>query len=114
MGKKKTAVEVYLSMVFKWGLIILVSAAMCATVTFNLEKMLGLYPDVPWVATILFAVMDILFFVTAIYIVKTSFDEDGSIREGRLKIGKLFSLCLIIIQWNFILYMIPSRTFWGF
>lgn len=114
MGKKKTAVEVYLSTVFKWGLIILVSAAMCATVTFNLEKMLGLYPDVPWVATILFAVMDILFFVTAIYIVKTSFDEDGSIREGRLKIGKLFSLCLIIIQWNFILYMIPSRTFWGF
>lgn len=114
MGKKKTAVEVYLSTAFKWGLIILVSAAMCATVTFNLEKMLGLYPDVPWVATILFAVMDILFFVTAIYIVKTSFDEDGSIREGRLKIGKLFSLCLIIIQWNFILYMIPSRTFWGF
>lgn len=114
MGKKKTAVEVYLSTVFKWGLIILVSAAMCATVTFNLEKMLGLYPDVPWVATILFAVMDILFFVTAIYIVKTSFDEDGSIKEGRLKIGKLFSLCLIIIQWNFILYMIPSRTFWGF
>ena len=37
--KKKTAVEVYLSTVFKWGLIMLVSAAMCATITFNVEKL---------------------------------------------------------------------------
>ena len=87
MEKKKTAVEVYLSTVFKWGLIILVSACMCATATFNTEKLLGFYPDVPWAATILFATMDILFFISAIFIVKTSFDEDGYIKEGRLKIG---------------------------
>lgn len=35
MGKKRTAVEVYLSTVFKWGLIILVCSAMCATIMFN-------------------------------------------------------------------------------
>ncbi len=40
MNRKKTAVEVYLSTVFKWGLIILVSACMCATVMFNTEKCL--------------------------------------------------------------------------
>ena len=114
MEKKKTAVEVYLSTVFKWGLIILVSACMCATATFNTEKLLGFYPDVPWAATILFAMMDILFFISAMFIVKTSFDEDGYIKEGRLKIGKCFSACVLIIQWNYILYMIPSRTFWGF
>ena len=114
MGKKKTAVEVYLSAVFKWGLIILVSACMCATVMFNTEKLLGLYPDVPWLALILFAVMDISFFIIAIFIVRTSFDKDGYLKEGRLKIGKLFSAVVLIIQWNYILYMIPSRTFWGF
>ena len=48
MDKKKTAVEVYLSTVYKWGLIILVSACMCATITFNTEKIFGLYPEVPW------------------------------------------------------------------
>lgn len=37
MSKKKTSVEVYLSTVFKWGLIILVCACMCATVMFNTE-----------------------------------------------------------------------------
>ena len=112
--KKKTAVEVYLSTVFKWGLIILVCACMCATVMFNIEKILGLYPDVPWIALVLFAIMDITFFVTAVFIVKTSFDETGYLKEGRLKLGKLFSACVLIIQWNYILYMIPSRTFWGF
>lgn len=38
MNKKKTAFEVYLSTVFKWGIIILVCACMCATVMFNTEK----------------------------------------------------------------------------
>ena len=114
MGKKRTAVEVYLSTVFKWGLIILVCSAMCATIMFNTEKLLGFYPDVPWLATILLGIMDITFFVIAIVIVKTSFDAEGYLKEGRLKVAKLFSACVVVIQWNYRLYIIPSRTFWGF
>lgn len=114
MNKKKTAVEVYISTVFKWGLFIFVCACMCATVMFNLEKMLGLYPNVPWIATIMLGVMDICFFVTAIMIIKTSFDEEGFLKEGRLRIGKLFSAIVLVVQWNYLLYMLPTRTFWGF
>ena len=114
MGKKKTAVEVYLSTVFKWGLIILVSACMCATVMFNTEKIFGLYPDVPWIALILFALMDVTLFIVAMFIVKTSFDENGDLKDGRLKVAKIFSTVVLIVQWNYLLYMIPSRTFWGF
>ncbi len=113
-SKKKTAVEVYLSTVFKWGLIILVSACMCATVMFNTEKLFGLYPDVPWLATIMLGIMDISFFVTAIFIIKTSFNGDGSLKDGRLRLGKIFSSIVLIIQWNYLLYMLPTRTFWGF
>lgn len=111
---EKTAYDVYLAAVFKWGLIILVSACMCATVMFNTEKLFGMYPDVPWLGTIGLALMDISFFVCAMFIVKTSFQEDGYLKEGRLKIGKLFSACALVIQWNYLLYLIPSRTFWGF
>ena len=114
MHKKKTAVEVYLSTVFKWGLIILVSACMCATVTFNTEKIFGLYPTVPWIATIGLGIMDLIFFAIAILIVKTSFDETGFLKEGRLKVGKIFSVVVLVIQWNYLLYMLPTRTFWGF
>lgn len=114
MNKKKTAVEVYLSTVFKWGLIILVSACMCATVMFNTEKIFGLYPTVPWLATIGLGIMDSVFFVSAIFIIKTSFDQDGYLKEGRLRTGKIFSTMILIIQWNYLLYMLPTRTFWGF
>lgn len=114
MNRKKTAVEVYLSTVFKWGLIILVSACMCATVMFNTEKMFGLYPTVPWLATIGLGIMDITFFVIAILIIKSSFDQDGYLKEGRLRIGKIFSAVVLVIQWNYLLYMLPTRTFWGF
>lgn len=111
---KKSAVEVYLSTVFKWGIIIIVSAAMCATVMFNVEKIFGCYPDTPWIATIILAIMDIIFYAVAIFIVKTSYDENGYLKDGRLNVGKLFSLLIVIIQWNYLLYMVPSRTFWGF
>lgn len=114
MNKKKTSVEVYLSTVFKWGLIILVCACMCATVMFNTEKIFGLYPAVPWLATIGLGVMDTIFFAIAIIIIRTSFDEEGYLVEGRLKIGKIFSAVVLVIQWNYLLYMLPSRTFWGF
>lgn len=114
MNRKKTAVEVYLSTVFKWGLIILVSACMCATVMFNTEKMFGLYPAVPWLATISLGIMDVTFFVIAIFIIKSSFDKDGYLKEGKLKIGKIFSAVALVLQWNYLLYMLPSRTFWGF
>ncbi len=114
MNRRQTAVEVYLSTVFKWGLIILVSAAMCATVMFNMEKLFGLYPTVPWLATIGLGIMDVSFFAIAMYIVKTSFDQEGCLKQGRLRIGKLFSVIVVIVQWNYLIYMVPSRTFWGF
>ncbi|MBO5373058.1 MAG: hypothetical protein J6A75_10145 [Lachnospiraceae bacterium] len=114
MNKKKTAVEVYLSTVFKWGLIILVCACMCATVMFNTEKLFGLYPTVPWLATIGLGIMDTIFFVSAICIVKTSFDKEGYLIDGRLKVGKIFSVVVLVVQWNYLLYMLPTRTFWGF
>lgn len=114
MNKKRTSVEVYLSTVFKWGLFILVCACMCATVMFNTEKIFGLYPEVPWLATIGLGIMDVVFFATAICIIKSSFDEDGYLKEGRLQIGKIFSVVVLVVQWNYLLYMLPSRTFWGF
>ena len=102
MNKKKTAVEVYLSTVFKWGLIILVCACMCATAMINTEKLFGLYPMVPWPAAIGFGIMDVMFFAVAVFIVKTSFDEDGYLKEGRLRIGKIFSVVVLVVQWNYL------------
>lgn len=112
--KKKTAVEEYMSSVFKWGIIILVCACMCATATFLTEKLLGLYPDVSWLPILLFASMDVCFLLFGITLVRKSYDENGDLIDGRLQFGKRFATVVLIVQWNYILYMIPSRTFWGF
>ncbi len=111
--KKKTAFEVYLSVVYRWGIIIMVCACMCATITFITMKGLGLYPETSWAAICLFALMDTVFLISGFRLVRTSF-EDGYLKEGRLKTGKIFSAAVIVIQWNCILYLVPSRTFWGF
>ncbi len=110
---KKSSLEVYLSVVFKWGITILVSACMAAALTFTAMKLIGLYPTMPWAALLVFDLMDVCFFVTAMQLIKTSF-EDGYLKEGRLRKGKIFATVILLMQWNYILYMTPSRTFWGF
>ena len=114
MGKKKTAFEVYLSAVFKWGIITLVFSCMFATGMFVVEKLFGFYKMIPWLAVGVFAIMDICFLVAGLYLVKTSFDEEGYLKDGRLIFGKIFCSAVLVLQWNYILYMTPSRTFWGF
>ena len=111
---RKSAFEVYLSAVYKWGIIALVSACMVATAMFVVEKTLGFYQVIPWLAVIIFGLMDACFFVTGMLILRSSFDEDGYLKDGKLQIGKLFCSVVLIIQWNYIIYMVPTRTFWGF
>lgn len=111
--KKKTAFEVYLSVVYKWGIITLVCACMCAATLYTFLKVIGLFPTISWGTMIIFDIMDVCFLVTGFILVKTSL-ENGELKEGKLIIGKIFAFLVLMIQWNYILYMVPSKTFWGF
>lgn len=110
---KRSAYDVYLSVVYKWGILLLVCACMCAAAAYTLLKAVGLFPMVPWAALIIFDIMDIGFLLSGIMIIRTSL-QDGYLKEGRLESGKIFSTIILVVQWNYILYMNPSRTFWGF
>lgn len=112
MKKEYTLYEMYLASVYKWGMIVLICACLCADVVYTTMKVAGLYPTVPWVALALFDMMDIIFAVTSFFLVRKSI-ENGVVDEKKLKEGKIFAFFVLVIQWNFILYMIPSKTFWG-
>ncbi|SFI35252.1 Methyl-accepting chemotaxis protein (MCP) signalling domain-containing protein [Pseudobutyrivibrio sp. OR37] len=114
MSSKKSAFEVYLSAVFKWGIIALTGACMFATCMFITEKLLGFYKDMQWIAVICFALMDVCFLICGMLILKTSFDEEGYLIDGKLQLGKIFCSGVLIIQWTYIVYMCPTRNFWGF
>ena len=114
MGNKKSAFEVYLSAVFKWGIIALTGACMFATCMFITEKLIGFYKDMSWVAVICFAIMDICFLFIGMFILKMSFDEDGYLIDGKLQLGKVYCSLVLIIQWTYIVFMCPTRNFWGF
>ena len=114
MGNKKSAFEVYLSAVFKWGIIALTGACMFATCMFITEKLIGFYKDMSWIAVICFAIMDICFLFIGMFILKMSFDEDGYLIDGKLQLGKVYCSLVLIIQWTYIVFMCPTRNFWGF
>lgn len=114
MGNKKSAFEVYLSAVFKWGIIALTGACMFATCMFISEKLIGFYKDMSWIAVICFAIMDICFLFIGMFILKMSFDEDGYLIDGKLQLGKVYCSLVLIIQWTYIVFMCPTRNFWGF
>ena len=113
MGKKRTAFEAYLSAVYKWGILILVCACMCAATVYTLLKAIGLFPTISWITLGIFDVMDVCFLIIGIVLVRTSM-ENGYLKEGKLTVGKAFAFAVVLIQWNYILYMVPSKTFWGF
>lgn len=113
MKRQHTLYEIYLASVYKWGMIVLICACICADVVYTVMKWTGLYPTVSWMALMLFDVMDFTFAVTSFFLLKKSI-KNGVMDEKKLKEGKIFAFFVLLIQWNFILYMIPSRTFWGF
>lgn len=114
MDKKNlSAFDTYLTAVFRWGNLLLVSAAMCASILYGIFKIMGLL-EISTVAIVVFIIQDIIYFCFCVWMVRTSIDENGYLKDGRLKMGKLFTSFVVIVQWNYILYMVRSRTFFGF
>lgn len=112
MKKEYSIYEMYLASIYKWGMIVLICACLCADLVYTTLKIAGLYPTVSWKWLICFDIMDAAFAVAAFFIVKSSL-KDGYVPAKKQKAGKIFAFFVLLIQWNFILYMIPSRNFWG-
>lgn len=113
MNSRKSVYEIYISGIYRWGLLTLVCAALSASVFYTAMKLSGLYPQVSWSHLLVFDLMDLTFFFTALFLIKRSI-HNGAMKREQLWIGKTFTFFLLVIQWNYILYMIPSGTFWGF
>lgn len=109
----KSALDEYINKVYVLILLLVPGACQCAGLLYTIEKILGLFPTVSWVALIVFDITCLFYMAMGIYFVKTGF-ADGLVLPAKLKAAKIFLVVIMFTQYNFILYMIPSTEFWGY
>ncbi len=114
--KKKvnlSALDEYINKVYVLILLMVPGACLCAGVMYTFIKVMGWMPAVSWTALVIFDLTCLLYLGIGILLIKTGF-EDGLVKASSLKVGKLFLLIIMLIQWNFIQFMVPAKDFWGF
>lgn len=111
--KYKTALEEYINRVYILVTLMIPGATLCAGILYTFEKCMGWLSGVSWVILIIFDVTCLLYLLTGIYLVRSGF-ENGIVKKSKLRAAKVFLLLVCLIQFNFILYMIPATDFWGF
>lgn len=114
MGKKRlTALDEYINRVYVLVLLLIPGAAGCAGLLYTFERIFGLLPGVSWPLLIVFDLSCAMYLGIGIFFVRTGF-EQGMVRAAKLKAGKIFLVMVCVVQFNFILYMVPATDFWGF
>ncbi len=117
MGENKkrslTALDEYINKVYVLVLLLIPGACQCAGIMYTFMKIMGWLPPVSWTALLIFDMTCLIYLGIGIYFVRTGF-EDGVVKASSLKGGKIFVAVIMLIQWNFIQYMVPATDFWGF
>ncbi|MBO5337226.1 MAG: hypothetical protein J6A94_08895 [Lachnospiraceae bacterium] len=108
-----SALDEYINKVYFLVLLLVPGACQCAGLLYTTEKILGLLPSVTWTSLIIFDITCLIYLSIGIYFVRTRL-QNGLVAPDKLKAGKIFLVVIMLIQFNFILYMIPATDFWGF
>lgn len=114
---KKDVIEVYLERVFVIVLLVITGSCFTAAMTFEILKMMGYYESVSNAALGIFTGTCVLYLTIGFILIFKGFKRvDGKrvFNNKILKIAKPFIAVIIIIQFNFIIQMIPSREFWAY
>jgi len=115
MQNNTSSLELYLRRVFKLFVLFLPLTAFAAGVVFTVLKLCGYYQDtVQWIPLIIFDCTNVLYVVLGFLFYSFAEDKNGDFRPHIINIGKIFIYVVILIQWNYISYMIPSNDYWAF
>lgn len=111
--KSLSALDEYINKVYVLVLLLVPGACECAGLAYTFSKFVGWLPTVSWTALIIFDITCLLYLAIGIFFIKTGI-KDGYVLQNKLKMGKIFLVVIMLIQFNFIVYMIPATDFWGF
>lgn len=111
--KSLTELDVYINKAYPISLLATTLACLSAGISYTLNRMRGIFVFTPLYVFFIFDITNIIYLILAAYFIKTGY-EDGSVKPGKLRQGKIFLILILFIQFNFILYMAPSQEFWAF
>lgn len=113
--KNLTAFDEYIAKSFKWVVIVMLGACMCAVTIFSLFNIIGFY-NIAWPPLLIFVATDMIYLaigITLIVKINRCIKEDAW-RPDLIVKGKIFVTTILLIQYNFIMYLVPSREFWAY
>lgn len=113
----RSVIDEYLEKVFVIVNLVITGSCCCAAVVFVILQKMGYYPTVSPTALTVFAVTCVLYLMIGLALIFFAFrKKDGKKNFNRkmIPIGKIVITFIVLIQWNFILYLIPSRDFWAY
>ncbi len=111
--RKLTALDVYINKVYKIVLLAVTLTCMIAGISYTGNKLQGFYEGTSIIAFLIFDLTNVIYLGIAIFFIKTGF-ENGCVKPSKLKQSKIFLIAIIFIQYNYILFIAPSRDFWAY
>lgn len=111
--KQISAIDTYMTKIFTWVIMLVCISVTAGSFDFIGLKLLGYYKTVGWFSLLAFFCSNIVYDTIGAMLIKRV-KKEGIVSEKMMFNGKLYMLVILLIQFNFIMYMIPSREFWAF
>lgn len=113
MNKNMSVIDEYKAKVVRITVLIIIISATMAGIVFPVMKLFGLYPTASWSILLIFLAVVVLEDIIGIYYIRTSL-VDGRLDKNKEKQIKIFTSLLCYINFNFIIWMVPSKELWSF
>ena len=102
-----SAIEIYMNNVFKLVILVFPASTLASGLFCTVMKaILGYYPKVPWAILGIFNASCVCYLVAGLILLKVSHTEDGYLKTGAIKNGKIYVAVLEMLQWNFMCYLL--------
>ena len=109
-----SAIDAYINRAFRIIIILPLTGATTSAFVFTFFKLAGWWPMVPVIPLVIYDIVNLFYLCFAIYLLKTSLDENGIIKPQRILLSKLYVGFLVFAQWNYITYLITDTEWWAY
>lgn len=110
--RKLSVIDLYEESVYKSVLTIICISGILAALFFLVMKFMGYYPNISPIYLGAYLALNATFVIIALSLNKNGY-INGRLKHGMLAYAKVFICVVLVVEYNAILYMVPSRIMWA-